>query len=87
MSFSAAMVSISDRISLFGEAFLAIVVYCGKGVVLLQLRHCLAQQAIGVPFGVVQHPQTQLTEVSDARRKRERLGLDHTAGIEDDLIW
>src|SRR5215469_1854393 len=74
------------RIGLLGKAFLAVIVDCGKGSFFLQLFYGLVQQAIGVPFGIVEHAQTQPVQTSGARRKRQRLGLDHTARVEDQLI-
>jgi DUF917 family protein len=40
------------RVGLLGEALLAVVVHCGKGGFFLEFRHGLAQQAVGVSFGV-----------------------------------
>jgi hypothetical protein len=41
------------RVGFLGEVLLAVVVHCGKRGFLLQFRHGLAQQAVGVPFGIV----------------------------------
>src|SRR5215831_2392248 len=57
-------------VRVLGKAFLAIVVDYGERGFLLELRNRLAQQPIGVPFGIVEHAQTQSVRAEHTRGQR-----------------
>ena len=68
------------RIGVFGETLFAIVLHGRKREFVLQPRDSLAQQAIGIPLGIVEYAQTQAVHIGDTWGKGKRRSLDDATG-------